>query len=293
MAYKLVPVRDREIEIGKQLTWSVYDKFGNLLLREGNLVSSQRQIDGLSANGLYRETVFVSLNKGTDCTAEKPPLNEQYAELISVKLSTGDALQLQDVTAGKQQYYVRLIGYVNKKSVLVTHPTINDKLCFIKEGHGFQLRGFSGTQAFEFNTDVVGVCLSPYPYLHLAFPARVKTTTRRAAVRVKFKSVCSVELLGSGAKVAATIEDMSISGALIHAREAFGEVGDEVAVSLRLPSEDETRIFTVHAVVRNVNRETDSSSGDEILMHGMQFSSAMTMDLTVLQNVIYKRMLEL
>lgn len=292
MAYRLVPVRDREIEIGKQLIWSVYDKFGNLLLREGNLVSSQRQIDGLSANGLFRETVFVSLNRNTENAVEKPPVNEQYAELLSIKLATGDALQLQDISAGRQQYYVRLIGYVSKKSVLVTHPTINDKLCFIKEGHGFQLRGFSGTQAFEFNTDVVSVCLSPYPYLHLAFPARVKTTTKRGAVRVKFKTVCSVELLASGAKVAATVEDMSISGALIQAREALGEVGDEVVVSLRLPSESETRIYTVHAMVRNVSRETDSLTGGEIVSHGMQFSEEMTMDLTMLQNVIYKRMLE-
>ncbi len=291
MAHRFVPVKDREIEIGKPLAWSVYDKFGNLLLREGNQVDSQRQIEGLSENGLFRETIFVSRGRAPEPQEEKASA-EKYEDLQSVKLSIGDAVQLQDTSAGKQQYYVRLIGFLNKKSVLVSHPTVNDKLCFIKEGNGFLLRGFSGTKTFEFHTNVISVCLSPYPYLHLAFPPQVKTTNMRSSVRVKFKSVCSVESLVTGDKVAATIEDMSISGARIHAKKAFGKVGENVTISLRLQVENETQIFNVPAIVRNLSMETDSQTGGEVVMHGLQFVPTLTMDLTMLQNVIYKRMLE-
>lgn len=55
MKDKLQPVKLNEIQVGRPLRWTVYDKFGRLLLREGALVESQRQLEGLCENGLFRD----------------------------------------------------------------------------------------------------------------------------------------------------------------------------------------------------------------------------------------------
>lgn len=294
MGNKLQPVRLNDIQAGKPLAWSVYDKFGNLLLREGNMVESQRQIEGLSENGLFREKKYAAASRSVAAVEPvygKTVQAEQFEDLQSIKLGIGDAVQLQDFSNTKQRYYVRLIGFMNKKSVLVSHPTLNEKLCFIKEGSAFLVRGFSGTKTYEFNTNVIGVCLSPFSYLHLAYPAQVKTTNMRGAVRVKLKLVCSVELQATGQKMPATIEDMSISGARAHAKKAFGQVGDEITLTLRLQIDNENQILTIPALIRNVTMENDGPTGEKIVMHGLEFVQTVNMDLMVLQNFIYKRML--
>ncbi|HCI53009.1 MAG TPA: hypothetical protein DE312_06805 [Gallionella sp.] len=292
---KFQPVKAADIPLGIPLAWSVYDKLGHLLLREGVMVESQRQLDGLIENGLFRERRSVHVAKKTavaesDEAKSKSP--DKTEDLLSVKLVIGDTIQLQDFSSDKQRYFVKLIGFMNKKSVLVSHPRQDEKLSFIKEGHGFMVRGFAGTKTFEFSSNVISVCLTPYPYLHLAFPPQVKTTCMRKAVRIKLKLVCSVESPVLGGKLPAIIEDMSISGARIQAGKSFGQVGDTVSVSLRMQVAGETQVFLVSSVIRNVHVENDSKSGEKIVMHGMEFVQTLSVDLTLLQNFIYKSMLE-
>lgn len=303
MSQKLQPVRLNEIQVGQPLLWTVYDKSGRLLLREGALVESQRQLEALCETGLFRNSKWdgavkkestaksSSGGEGGAAGGKGAPV-EKVEDLQSIKLAIGDTIQLQDVSSDKQRTFVKLIGFMSKRSVLVSHPRQDDKLSFIKEGQGFLVRGFAGTKTYEFNTNVISVCLSPYPYLHLAYPAQIKTTNMRNAVRIKLRLVCTIESLATGSKVPAIIEDMSISGARIHCSKAFGEVGEKVNVGLRMQVAGETQVFLVSAAIRNVREESDSQTGDKIIMHGMEFLQSQSMDLTLLQNFIYKSMLE-
>lgn len=231
-------------------------------------------------------------SSGQDAGASQADQTEKIEDLQSLKLSVGDTIQLQDVSVDKQRYLVKLIGFMNRKSVLISHPVHNDKLCFIKEGQGFMVRGFAGTKTYEFNSSVISVCLFPYPYLHLVFPSQIKTTNMRSAVRVKFRMVCSIESRLKGDKSSAVIEDMSISGARIHASDAFGKVGDEITVGMRMQVEGENQVFQVSATIRNVRVETDNKIDKLDVIHGVEFTRTESMDLVVLQNLIYKAMLE-
>lgn len=300
MSNKLQPVKPDDIPLGMPLAWHVYDKQGNLLLREGVMVETQRQIDTLCASGLFREKSAINRTRSavrTEPAGKSKPVEKskpltQIEDLLDVKIGIGDTVQLQDTSSDKQRYFVKMIGFLNKRSVLVSHPRQGDKLSFIKDGAGFLVRGFAGTKTYEFNSNVISVCLSPYPYLHLAFPAQVKTINMRGAIRIKLRLVCSIESQTTGAKVSAIIEDMSISGARIQATKAFGQVGDAVSVGLRMQVGEENQVFLVSAMIRNVHQEMDSQTGNEIFMHGMEFVQTQSVDLTVLQNYIYKSMLE-
>ena len=297
MSSKLQQVKPEDIPLGMPLAWHVYDKSGNLLMQEGAVIETQKQIDGLCARGLYREKSQKNarvepVSQPAQKVAEKSLPAPQIVELLDLKLGIGDTVQMQDITSDKHRYFVRMIGFLNKRSVLVSHPRQEDKLSYIKEGAGFLVRGFAGTRTYEFNTNVINVCLTPYPYLHLAFPAQVRSINMRGAVRIKLKQVCSIESLDSGTKTSAIIEDMSISGARVQAGKPFGKVGEEVTISLRLQFAEENQVFMIPSMIRNVHQELDAQTGSEVYMHGMEFIQTQSVDLTVLQNYIYKFMLE-
>ena len=212
-------------------------------------------------------------------------------DLFSVKIGIGDIVQLQDFSSAKLRYYVKLIGYLNKKSVLVSHPMQDSKLLFVKKGESFLVRGFSGTKTYEFTSDVINVSLAPYPYLHLSFPPKISTINMRSALRAKIRLVCSIKYSATE-PMPATIEDMSISGARIHSKTDFGQVGDEVEVSFRLPVDGEELVFMVPAIIRNVGSVADNVGEESLILTGLEFSQPDGYERTLLHNFIYKNLAE-
>ena len=221
---------------------------------------------------------------------ERLPKQASTSDLFSVRIGIGDIVQLQDFSPARQRYYVKLIGYLNKKSVLVSHPVQDEKLLFVKKGESFLVRGFSGTKTYEFTADVVNVCLTPYPYLHLSFPPQISTVNMRSALRAKIRLVCSIQPKKHGEPVSATIEDMSISGARIHSRIEFSRLGEEVEVSFRLPVEGEEQLFIVPAIVRNVGSVSDGLGEEKVVLTGVEFHQPDGYERTLLHNFIYKHL---
>lgn len=219
-------------------------------------------------------------------------MQAEPSDLLSVKIGIGDALQLQDSSSTKQRHYVKLIGYLNKKSVLVSHPVQDEKLLPVKEGQSFLVRGFSAAKTYEFAANVTAVCLAPYPYLHLSFPAEITTINMRSALRIRLRLECSVESPSAAIKLAATIGDMSVSGARIQAKTEFGRVDEEVKVSFRLVIDGEEQLFVVPAVIRNLRNETDNNGGEGFVMHGLEFLQPEGRERAALQNFIYKTIAE-
>jgi c-di-GMP-binding flagellar brake protein YcgR len=214
------------------------------------------------------------------------------SDLFSVKIGIGDIVQLQDFASSKQYHYVKLIGYLNKKSVLVTHPMQDEKLLFVKKGESFLVRGFSGTQTYEFTADVINVCLAPFPYLHLSFPPKISTINMRSALRAKIRLACSVKPKKEEEATPGTIEDMSISGARVHSRTEFGRVGDEVELSFRLPIDGEEQLFVVPAIIRNEGSVADNIGEEKLVLSGLEFHQPDGYERTLVHNFIYKHLAE-
>jgi c-di-GMP-binding flagellar brake protein YcgR len=220
------------------------------------------------------------------------PKQPELTDLSSMKLGIGDVLQLQDFAPEKRRHYVKLIGYLSKKSILVSHPMHEEKLIFIKKGESYLVRGFSGTKTYEFTTDVINVCLAPYPYLHLSYPSQVSAINMRCAMRIKLILVCSVRSTVEHGTTSGTINDMSISGARIHSKLAFGKVGDSVEVSFRLPVDGDDQLLVVPAIIRNLNVERVSDKGEAMVATGLEFQQSESNERNTLQYFIYKNMAE-
>lgn len=238
---------------------------------------------------------------------DESKINDESSEvadtLLSLNLSISDALQLQDPAAPNLRYYVKLIGFLNKAGIIVSHPveshlTGDETLLSVYAGKDFRVRGFSGRKTYEFGASVMSTNMVPYPHLHMTFPLQVESMTMHAALRIKPRSLAGwIELAGTDPlanKVPMVIVDISTSGARVHSRRRFGGIGDQVKVMLRLPIDDEEQVFPISAVIRKSYTEMlpEITNGGEVMTHGLEFIQPHGDVRMALQNYIYKTMAE-
>ena len=224
--------------------------------------------------------------------------SEHPDTLLSLDLGIGDALQLQDPSADKLRYYAKLLGLMNKEGIIVSHPEKDDDLLPIEDGKSLLVRGFSGRKTYEFNANVLASSTTPYPHLHLTFPKKVECMTMRGALRIKPKSLSGwIEPSGERAntlKMPMIIVDMSTSGARVHSKQQFGNIGDGIKVMFRLPIDGEPQLFVIPAIIRKAyDEKLSGEKGEvEVTTYGLEFLHAEGSVRMALQSYIYKTMAE-
>lgn len=226
--------------------------------------------------------------------------NEPGDTLLSLNLGIGDALQLQDPSASNQRYYAKLIGFLNKAGIIVSHPHKDGAWLPAEDGKNLLVRGFSGRKTYEFSAYVLASNTFPYPHLHLTFPKQIECMTMRGALRIHPKSLTgwidqTQEHTDTGAiKIPMIIVDLSTSGARVHARKKFGGIGDQINVMIRLPLDDEDQVFSVTAVIRKsyVDMLPEVTNGGEVTTYGLEFIQPEGDVRMALQGYIYKTMAE-
>jgi c-di-GMP-binding flagellar brake protein YcgR len=231
----------------------------------------------------------------------EPGDNEKPDNLLALNLGIGDAIQIQDASASNRtpnrRYYVKLIGFLNKASFVVTHPAQAEKLLVIEDGQSFLVRGFSGRTSYEFNAKMLFAAHSPYPHLHLSFPSRIECLTMRGALRVQPKLAGWIEPMDTASdwiKIPAIVVDLSTSGARVHANKKIGHIGDQVKFAFDLPIDGEEQAFLISAVIRKSYEDTVEKTlgGGHIMTHGLEFIQPEGHVRMALQNYIYKTMAE-
>lgn len=233
-----------------------------------------------------------------DADIEDVGENENLDTLLSLDLGIGDALQLQDPSADNLRYYAKLLGFLNKEGIIVSHPEKDDDLLAVEDGKSFLVRGFSGRKTYEFNAYVLASSTTPYPHLHLTFPKKVECMTMRGALRIKPKSLSGwIEPAGENVvtlKMPMIIVDMSTSGARVHSKKQFGNIGDGIKVMFRLPIDGEPQLFVIPAIIRKAYDEKlpDDQGGVEVTTYGLEFLHAEGSVRMALQSYIYKTMAE-
>ena len=90
-------------------------------------------------------------------------------ELNHLNLKFGDALQLQ--FAGEDpRFAVRLVGYLENRSIIVTVPVHNRRLVPVRPGQELNIRMMVNDRACAFVTRVIHYYRVPYPHMHLEYP---------------------------------------------------------------------------------------------------------------------------
>ncbi|WP_341706768.1 flagellar brake protein [Halopseudomonas sp.] len=279
----LIPLTEEEIPLGKPLPWNIVDSDGKVLFPHSKVVDNKPLLQQLLKLGLFRNA-----QQNSDNAAPQAP-ERQVSRLEQIQLAPGDLIQLQTMsTTNAERYQVRMIGFHAPVSLLVTAPTSQGKLVFVKEGQQFLVRGFVGKDAVAYKTRVLKSNLSPFPYLHLAYPDSVQSMRIRSSARVQVDLVTAITREGAG-QASAKMTDISVGGARLLSPCPVANKNETVKVSFRINPAGLDVYMTLNALVRAVSAD-DSLDGQ--IATGIEFVDISEQDRLYLTNMVYQNLLK-
>ncbi|MBC7624019.1 MAG: flagellar brake protein [Aeromicrobium sp.] len=247
-----------------------------MLLRQGFVIESMSQIERLIEIGLFRPATEGTMTGAHHATpypskdadaANAPPANlsdtgTPGVTIANAKFEVGMAIQMSSDGYPDERNVVKLVGFLDKHSMLVTHPLKDGAVAFIKEGKEFHCRAFRKRNAYSFSTVVLKSPLAPFPYLHLSYPANVTAVPVRKGSRIPVEIIATIGLKGRTTKVPCLRRDLSLSGVLIQSTEQLGEKGAVVSMAFRLAVDEAHTLFELDLLVRNnMTVENDKNKG--------------------------------
>ena len=228
-----------------------------------------------------------------NATAQPTAPSRIIANFEDIKARVGDMFQVQ-ISTDKQEirHSVKLLGYLAGKTIMITAPTVNNSVMLLREGQNLMVRAFSGTAAYAFPSEIIKVCNSPLPYLHLSYPKVTQKVPIRASARINFDLIGVSSNITHGENETTTpisITDISTTGAAIAASSPLGKKDDLLRIAFRAKVHD----IVVHPSLKCVIRSL-TSTDDEVnpIKYGLQFLDVPTSDLLALQSLVYQKILE-
>jgi len=191
------------------------------------------------------------------------------------------------------KYKVKYIGGIDKKSLICTVPTLNDKTMFIKEFTGFSVQFFSGKNVYRFNTVVDAVFNRPYPHLHLMFPKELVVNRVRKNQRISVSKIASMRNVTKGERFnsmqSGRMVDLSLCGAMLESFKQGLQEGDSVECSFKVSLDEQDVMLVLKSFVRSI-KNAQNPEGKIVYRYGLQFVELPFQENMVLQNYIFKEM---
>jgi c-di-GMP-binding flagellar brake protein YcgR len=211
-----------------------------------------------------------------------------------LKLQVGDSVQVQLFTAepSETRYIVRVLGFQPGVSLLIHTPRAKGNALLLREGQLMTVRLLTGNTVYGFESRILRVCLSPFPYLHVAYPKEFESLVVRKAQRARTSIIASVDNADrpsdSKEPYPAIIADLSTAGAMLSASMRIGEVGDSIMIRAKFVVGGIEKYVLVAAVIRGV-REREGEDGGTRYHHGVEFQMLEPDDQLVLHGYVYEQ----
>lgn len=183
----------------------------------------------------------------------------------------------------------RVLGMLEGESIMAHVPSAGFEPLELRLGDEVAVRCLSGRTVYGFKTTVVRVCVSPYPYFHLAFPGRVELVQVRQSERVAMFAPVTVGL-ASGEHVKAELRDLSATGALLVTPLELGTIDDIVQLEFDLALDDLRRSLKLCASIRNSGALYAGSGESARFRCGVQFEKPSEPDRLFLLGFVYERL---
>lgn len=211
-----------------------------------------------------------------------------------LSLEIGDTLQLQ---FGDEEVrrYVKVIGYVAGRSLLVTTPEVDGKVLLVRASQPVVVRLMAGNQIVGFTVSVLCSNVRPYPYLHLGFPKDTQAITVRKALWVQLELTAAVRCCPNGAPQPAgepapvMVRDMSTSGALLVTEQPLVSEGHFVVLTMVFEVVAVREELPLLSMVRNIRAERNRETGQSCYLHGVEFRFANRRESVLLHAFVYEQ----
>ena len=215
---------------------------------------------------------------------------------LDLKHSIGDTVQLQFYPGNEdERYYVKLIGFLDGKSIVVTTPRDQGAALRINNNQQFIVRLVSGNSAKGFNAKAIHTTKLPYPHLHLTFPDNLESTTVRKAERVECKLIVSVQNEEEGKSFtegkSAAMKNLSTAGAQLATNEPIGEIGERISITCKVNVAKFEQYLNITGIIRRLNENKEAKTGK--FEYGIEFTVPDDIDKLILHGFIYEQMLNI
>lgn len=208
-----------------------------------------------------------------------------------IHLAVGDRVQIECPTAtGTGRAFVRVIGYVDHVSVLVTAPMAGSRRIDLVENDLVVVRAFSRKSAFAFRASVLRTCRLPCHYVHLSYPEIVQGSVIRKATRVRTELPITVGAARGGDLVTGTIMDISATGLMLRTRATLGTLGSRLRLQVELPLHGVDAHIELDATIRNI-REEEGANG-AAWHYGVDFHELGAHDHMLVKSFVYQTIIE-
>lgn len=132
----------------------------------------------------------------------------------------------------------------------------------------------SPTGIVTFSSSIRAIALEPYPLMHLEYPTTLQVRNVRSAVRVGVEVLAQVTNLYADDHLEmypARILDMSVGGMKLGAAASLGDIGDELAVHVRLSVDDIAREILLTGTIRTSSATQNRADGN-VNTYGIEFT---------------------
>lgn len=233
-------------------------------------------------------TTTLPRNAGADCETKT---EHEGFDFKDMHLAVGDRVQIECPTAtGTGRAFVRVIGYVDHVSVLVTAPMIGSRRIDLVENDLIVVRAFSRKSAFAFRASVLRTCRLPCHYVHLSYPESVQGSVIRKATRVRTELPVTVGTARGGDPATGTVMDISATGLMLRTRAMLGTQGSRLRLQVELPLHGVDTRLELDAIIRNV-REEEGANG--VAWHyGVDFHELGAHDHMLVKSFVYQTIIE-
>lgn len=292
---QLVRLSKVDVQLGRPVAWNIYDEAGELLLSEGSVFNSQKQLAAMLEHGAYRKnrSSTPDLEKlreeeAKDRLAEAKRQTEDNRPLHKIPLSIGDIVQLQPLNDKRdtERLTSRLVGFVPGKSVIISTPVKDRKYIPLVDGQSYVIRLFSGKSVYAFVSHVVRQANVHCSYVHFSYPTLVRGIKLRNSVRANVNLIAHITK-ADASTASAKVHDLSIGGGRLVSRSPLGEISDPIIIKIKIKFDDHDEYIQIQAIIRSAETTEDGRETG----HGVQFVDMQPEHKLALSAFMYKFLL--
>lgn len=220
------------------------------------------------------------------------PSEHRGFTFADMHLAVGDRLQIEcPAGTGVGRAFARVVGYLEKRSLLVTAPMVGQRRIDLIDNDMVVVRVFSRQNAFAFRASVLRASRLPFHYLHLSFPETIQGSVIRKATRVRTELDATATMMGGdGRSAPATVLNISATGLLLRTRAALGERDGQLRLKFDLPLHEVDTLFEVEAHIRNVSEEADEEGIE--YHYGLDFRDLDSNNRMLVKSFVYQTIIE-
>lgn len=299
----LQPVRRTDIKIGSPLPYPVYDAMGRLLLKAGEVIETERQLNTLHELGLYlaerdisRTPRASSTEPSADASVEATDADgpRETRKLAELKLAPGKTLYVDFLgTTNRPRVALRLVGLLEGGGVLISALNADGGVVPFRDNELLFVRVLTASGVATFQAKVLKVHFTPFPYVVTSYPEGVVFHVMRAHERVDTQVICSVvnlsrPVMGEPRPHGAVMKNLSASGCQIEAPPEIADSGDRLRLGFKLDAAGEEHVLSVLAEVRGIKSFGESDRR----RFGLQFVELDSSERLVVEHFIFHALVD-